>query len=113
MPLFATLFVYGSDNTPRWFVTGTGLQGSGSTFSGSLYSTTGPFFGASFNPTAVGNSVVASATTGLRKRTQQSMPAAKPYSGQSVRNGSGAMVSGRTPACSNSSIQARVYLRSQ
>jgi len=60
--IFATLFVYGSDNTPRWFVTGTGLQGSGSTFSGSLYSTTGPFFGASFNPTAVGNSVVGNMT---------------------------------------------------
>ncbi len=60
--IFATLFVYGSDNTPRWFVTGTGLQGSGSTFSGSLYSTTGPFFGASFNPASVGNSIVGSMT---------------------------------------------------
>ena len=60
--IFATLFVYGSDSTPRWFVTGTGLQGSGSTFSGSLYSTTGPYFGASFNAASVGNSIVGNMT---------------------------------------------------
>ena len=52
--IFATLFVYGADNTPRWYVTGSGLQGSGgSTFSGSLYSTTGPYFGGAFNALGV------------------------------------------------------------
>ena len=61
--IFATLFVYGADNTPRWYVTGSGLQGSGgSTFSGSLYSTTGPYFGGAFNPAAVGNAIVGSMT---------------------------------------------------
>jgi hypothetical protein len=61
--IFATLFVYGSDNTPRWYVTGGGLQGSGgSTFSGPLYSTTGPYFGGAFNPAAVGNAVVGNMT---------------------------------------------------
>ena len=61
--IFATLFVYGADNTPRWYVTGAGLQGSGgSTFSGNLYSTTGPYFAGSFNPAAVGNAVVGSMT---------------------------------------------------
>jgi hypothetical protein len=61
--IFATLFVYGADNTPRWYVTGAGLQGSGgSSFSGALYSTTGPYFAGSFNPAAVGNSVVGSMT---------------------------------------------------
>jgi hypothetical protein len=52
--IFATLFVYGTDNTPRWYVAT--MQGSGSTFSGPLYSTTAPYFGAgSFN----GDSTVA------------------------------------------------------
>lgn len=52
--IFATLFVYGSDNTARWFVAT--MQGSGSSFSGPMYSTTGPYFGAgSFN----GDSTVA------------------------------------------------------
>ena len=61
--IFATLFVYGADNTPRWYVTGGGLQGSGgSTFSGSLYSTTGPYFGGAFNPASVGNAIVGSMT---------------------------------------------------
>ena len=60
--IFATLFVYGADNTPRWYVTGGGLQGSGSTFSGNLYSTTGPYFGGAFNPASVGNAIVGSMT---------------------------------------------------
>jgi hypothetical protein len=50
--IFATLFVYGADNTPRWFVAT--LRPSGGAFSGPLYSTTGPYFGAgSFNPASV------------------------------------------------------------
>ena len=52
--IFATLFVYGTDNTPRWYVAT--MQGSGSSFSGPLYSTTAPYFGAgAFN----GDSTVA------------------------------------------------------
>lgn len=42
--IFATLFVYGSDQTPRWYVAT--MQGSGTSFSGPMYSTTGPYFGA-------------------------------------------------------------------
>lgn len=42
--IFATLFVYGQDQTPRWYVAT--MQGSGSAFSGPMYSTTGPYFGA-------------------------------------------------------------------
>jgi hypothetical protein len=42
--IFATLFVYGTDSTPRWYVAT--MQGSGSSFSGPMYSTTGPYFGA-------------------------------------------------------------------
>ena len=43
--LFATLFVYGSDNSARWFVA-SDLRGSQNSFSGALYQTTGPAFSA-------------------------------------------------------------------
>src|SRR5450631_3536016 len=51
--IFATLFVYGTDNTPRWYVA-TMLRQSAGAYSGLLSSTTGPYFGASsFNPSSV------------------------------------------------------------
>ena len=61
--IFATLFVYGNDNSPRWYVAT--MRPSGAAFSGPLYQTTGPYFGAgSFNPanviaTQTGNMTVA------------------------------------------------------
>jgi hypothetical protein len=46
--IFATLFVYGSDQTPRWYVA-SALTGSNSqTFTGQLFQTTGPYFGAAW-----------------------------------------------------------------
>ena len=57
--LFLTLFVYGPNNQPTWYVgsdvrlQGTAQDGS-IVFEGTLYSTTGPWFGAStFDPSAV------------------------------------------------------------
>jgi len=54
--LFIDLFVYGPDNRPTWFTATAYYQPqSGSTlFSGDLYETTGPWFGAFFNTNAVG-----------------------------------------------------------
>jgi hypothetical protein len=44
--LFATLYVYGADGTPRWYFA-SGMTGSPTSFSGGLFSTTGsPFSGA-------------------------------------------------------------------
>ena len=44
--IFATLFVYGPDGTPRWYVA-SGMGSSGAnTFSGALFSTTGSYFAA-------------------------------------------------------------------
>ena len=55
--LFATLFVYGSDGTARWFVA-SDLRGSPTSFTGPLYQTTGPAFTAPWTggatPTQVG-----------------------------------------------------------
>jgi hypothetical protein len=46
--IFATLFVYGPDQTPRWYVASQLVGTSQSTFSGALYRTTGPYFGAAW-----------------------------------------------------------------
>jgi hypothetical protein len=47
--ILALLFVYGTDNTPRWF-SATMYQSAAGAYSGQMYATTGPYFGAaSFN----------------------------------------------------------------
>ena len=59
--IFATLFVYASDNSPRWYVAT--MRPSGGAFSGPMYRTTGPYFGAgSFNPASVVATQVGSMT---------------------------------------------------
>ena len=69
--LFIILYVYGTDNKPTWYVgsnvslTGTNANGD-STFSGPLYSTTGPAFNAPFNPGSFSATAVGTITfTGL------------------------------------------------
>jgi hypothetical protein len=56
--LFGTLFVYGNDQSARWYVASSMTPQTASAgqakFGGKLYQTTGPFFGAlAFNPTQV------------------------------------------------------------
>ena len=51
--IFATLFVYGADGQPTWYVA-TLVTTAPFNWSGTLYKTTGPWFGAgSFDPTKV------------------------------------------------------------
>lgn len=54
--LFATLFVYGADSTPRWYVA-SDLRGGGTSFSGTLYQTNGPAFSAPWTGGAAVNAV--------------------------------------------------------
>ena len=53
--VFATFFVYGQDGTPRWFVTpearSVASSGGQNTFTGTLYSTTGTFYGSPWTGT--------------------------------------------------------------
>lgn len=49
--VFATLFVYGADGKPAWYI-GVLTVGAGNALSGPMYATTGPYFGGIFNPTA-------------------------------------------------------------
>ena len=53
--LFITMFVYGADGKPTWYVASDTKLVSGSTgkYSGPLYATSGPYFGGAFNPSAV------------------------------------------------------------
>jgi hypothetical protein len=64
--VFATFFVYGADGKAHWYVASSmaGQQASASeiSFSGSLYETNGPSFGAGFNPAAVTRREVGTAT---------------------------------------------------
>jgi hypothetical protein len=51
--ILALLFVYGTDNTPRWF-SATMYVSTAGAYSGQMYATTGPYFGAaSFNTNSV------------------------------------------------------------
>jgi hypothetical protein len=53
--LFITIFVYGPDGKPTWYV-GSNTQyvtGTVEKFTGPLYATTGPYFGGTFNSNAV------------------------------------------------------------
>lgn len=50
--LFVTLYVYGTDSQPRWYFASS-MTGSQNSYSGPLYSTTGPAFAATFNPNNV------------------------------------------------------------
>ena len=51
--IFATLFIYGADGTPTWVTAPLNSVGN-YVWSGPLYVTAGPWFGAPFNPAAVG-----------------------------------------------------------
>jgi len=46
--IFATLFVYGPDQTARWYVASSMTGSTATSFSGPLYRTTGPYFGATW-----------------------------------------------------------------
>ena len=50
--LFATLFVYGADRQPKWFVA-PNVSGDGGVYTGHLQDCTGPWFGAAFDPGSV------------------------------------------------------------
>jgi hypothetical protein len=51
--IFATMFIYGSDGNPAWYVATLSYNGS-FVWTGTLYATTGPWFGSPvFNPSNV------------------------------------------------------------
>jgi len=66
MTVFATMFVYGQDAKPTWYVATLTYQGS-FVWSGTLYATTGPWFGTvPFDPNAVTPTPVGTMTFALQ-----------------------------------------------
>ena len=61
--IFGTLFVYGADGKPTWYVMPSGQFTERNKFEGQLYRTTGPYFGGAFNPAQV--QVIAAGTAVL------------------------------------------------
>jgi hypothetical protein len=60
--VFLTIFVYGTDNSPRW-VTAQLTYTGGNTFTGPVYLTNGPYYGlSSFNPAQVTGTQVGTMT---------------------------------------------------
>lgn len=57
--VFMTILVYGPDNRPRWYVADS-LRADQAVYRGPLYETTGPAFGGTYDPAAVGNRQVGS-----------------------------------------------------
>jgi hypothetical protein len=58
--IFATLFVYGQDGKPKWYIAT--LTSTGFTWSGNLIETSGPYFGAVWNLAAVSGRTVGTLT---------------------------------------------------
>jgi len=65
--LFATLFVYGTDGKPTWYVI-PGAFTSPLDFQGTIYRTTGPYFGGEFDPAAVSAQPVGTAEIGFNSQ---------------------------------------------
>jgi len=95
--LFIDLFVYGPDGKPTWFTAAAFLQGNAPAghvrFTGDLHSTTGPYYGGTFNPAAVGYAKVGTLTfdadsvnTATLTYTVGGVPVAKNVTRQSWRN---------------------------
>ena len=60
--LFVLLFVYDEQGKPAWFVASNVRDTGGGVFSGSLYRTSGPWFGTTFDPATVQNQAVGTLT---------------------------------------------------
>lgn len=56
--LFVTLLVYDEQRRPEWLVASNVIDAGGGVFSGALYRTSGPWFGAAFDPAAVNSRIV-------------------------------------------------------
>jgi hypothetical protein len=107
--IFATLFVYGADNTPRWFVA-SNLQGGGTAFTGQLFQTTGAAFSSPWNPavsttTPVGTMTLSfnTATTGTLTYTVNGVSVTKQVQRQTwtAENLSGTYLGGLTATGTN------------
>src|SRR3954469_1559805 len=108
--IFATMFVYGADNTARWFsASALAPSGGGTTWSGSLAQTTGTYYGAPWAGNAtgavVGNMTLSfsNANTGNLTYTVNGVTVNKAISRFSLRgaNLGGHYLGGAVATCNN------------
>jgi hypothetical protein len=109
--IFATMFVYGSDNTARWYsASALAPQGGSTTWTGQLAQTSGPFFGAAWNnaqvvPVVVGTMTVnfASANSGTLTYSVNGVNVSKSISRFTLRgpNLAGHYIGGATATCAS------------
>ena len=109
--IFTTLFVYGTDGTPRWFVGPNTASSGANSFSGPLFTVTGSYFGAPWTGatgTQVGNInfTFNSDSTGTLTYNVGAVTVTKSIVRQGFRNDnlSGNFIGGTTargPACPN------------
>ncbi|HUQ29099.1 MAG TPA: hypothetical protein VM051_10915 [Usitatibacter sp.] len=107
--IFATMFVYGADNTPRWFSASSLTSGNGSTWTGSLAQTTGTYYGAPWAgnavPTTVGTMTISfsNANTGQLSYSVNGVTVNKSISRFTLRapNLAGKYLGGAVATCNN------------
>jgi hypothetical protein len=109
--IFATMFVYGPDNTARWYsASALAPSGGSTTWSGQLAQTTGPYFGTNWNNASVAATVVgtmtvtfSSANAGTLTYSVNGVNVAKPISRFSLRapNLNGHYIGGAVANCNN------------
>jgi len=108
--IFATMFVYGSDNTARWFSATLNPSGGSTNWSGALDQTTGSFYGTTWNNASVTHSAVgtmtvsfSSANAGALTYSVNGQQVTKQISRFTLRafNLSGHYLGGAVATCSN------------
>jgi hypothetical protein len=107
--IFATMFIYGADNTPRWFSASSLTSGNGSTWTGSLAQTTGTYYGSPWAGNAVATVVgsmtitFSNANTGQLSYTANGVTVNKAISRFTLRapNLAGNYLGGAVATCSN------------
>jgi hypothetical protein len=112
--LFASLFVFGSDGTPRWYYA-SGMTGSATSFSGALSRATGTNFAAPWNPAAASSTTVgtmsinfATQSTGTLTYTVDGAPVTKSIQRFAFKNNdlSGNYVGGMVGLSNNCQLAA-------
>lgn len=113
--IFATMFVYGADNSPTWFSASSLVPSNGgTTWSGSLARTSGPYYLAPWSANATGTVVgtmtisFSNANTGHLTYTVSGQSVSKDISRFSLRapNLAGHYIGGATTLCNNNTNNA-------
>lgn len=110
--IFATLFVYGTDNSARWYSASALTSSNGTSWTGQLAQTTGPYFGAAWSanatPTVVGSMTInfSDPNNGVLTYTVSGVQVTKSIQRFTLRgnNLAGNYLGGLTARCTNNQL---------